>query len=53
MKTERFELKLSPEDKALLSKAAHIQGKSIGSFVLDCAVARARKVANPSPRLSV
>lgn len=44
MKTERFELKLSPEDKSLIVKAAHVQGKSIGSFVLECAIAKAEKV---------
>ena len=44
MKTERFELKLSPEDKALIVKVAHIQGKSIGSFMLECAVTKATKI---------
>lgn len=46
MKTERFELKLSPEDKALIVKAAHIQGQSVGSYMLECALTRAVKIAN-------
>lgn len=45
MKTERFELKLSPEDKALIVKAAHAQGQSIGSYVLEAAVKRATRDA--------
>lgn len=43
MKTERFELKLSPEDKALIVQAAHIQGKSIGSYMLDIIVPVAKR----------
>lgn len=44
MKTERFELKLSPEDKVLIAKAAGLKGKSIGSFLLDCTVPKAFRI---------
>lgn len=46
MKTERFELKLSPEDKALIVKAAHIQGQSVGSFFLETATVQAKKIVS-------
>ncbi len=45
MKTERFELKLSPEDKAVIIKAANIHGLSIGSYMLSVVVPMARKAA--------
>lgn len=48
MKTERFELKLSVEAKALIVKAAHIQNQSIASFVLDAAVKRATRIVAPT-----
>lgn len=44
MKTERFELKLSVEDKSLIVKASHIQNQSIASFVLEAAVKRANRI---------
>jgi uncharacterized protein (DUF1778 family) len=45
VKTERFEFKLSPEDKALIVQQAHMSGKSVGSYVLDIVVPVARKAA--------
>lgn len=41
MKTERFELKLSKADKKLCKRAADVEGKSLGTFMLDAAVVSA------------
>lgn len=42
--TERLEMRLQPEDKSLLARAAQIEGVKLGQFVLGPALARARKV---------
>ena len=42
--TERLEMRLPPEDKILLARAAQIEGVRMAQFVLGPAMARARKV---------
>lgn len=42
--TERLEMRVPPEDKGLLTRAAEIQGVKLSQFVLGPAVARARQV---------
>lgn len=42
--TDRLEVRLPPEDKALLARAADIEGVEVGQFVLDLALRRAREV---------
>jgi uncharacterized protein (DUF1778 family) len=42
--TERLEMRLAPEDKGLLVRAAQIEGVMLGQFVLGPALARARRV---------
>ena len=42
--TERLEMRLPPEDKGLLARAAQIEGVKLAQFVLGPAIARARKV---------
>ncbi len=41
MKTERFELKISPDDKAIIKRAAAMKGLSIASFVVKAAHSKA------------
>jgi uncharacterized protein (DUF1778 family) len=42
--TERLEMRLPPDDKGLLVRAAQIEGVKVGQFVLAPALARAREV---------
>lgn len=42
--TERLEMRLPPDDKGLLVRAAQIEGVKLGQFVLGPALAHARKV---------
>lgn len=42
--TERLEMRLPPDDKGLLVRAAQIEGVKLGQFVLGPALAHARRV---------
>jgi uncharacterized protein (DUF1778 family) len=42
--TDRLEMRLPPEEKGLLTRAAQIQGVKLSQFVLGPALKRARKV---------
>ena len=42
--TDRLEMRLPPEEKGLLSRAAQIEGVKLSQFVLGPALTRARKV---------
>lgn len=42
--SERLEMRLPPEDKSVLARAAQIQGVKVGQFVLGPAIERARKI---------
>lgn len=42
--TDELRFRLSPEDKALITEAAAVQGVSISSFVRDPSVDRAKEV---------
>ncbi len=42
--TERLEMRLPPDDKGLLVRAAEIEGVKLGQFVLGPAIAHARRV---------
>ncbi|HTD28689.1 MAG TPA: DUF1778 domain-containing protein [Xanthomonadaceae bacterium] len=42
--TDRLEMRLPPEEKGLLARAAEIQGVKLSQFVLGPALKRARKV---------
>ena len=42
--TERLEVRLPPEQKGLLARAAQIEGVKLSQFVLTPALKRARKV---------
>lgn len=42
--TARLEMRLQPDDKGLLVRAAQIEGVKLGQFVLGPALAHARKV---------
>ena len=44
LKTDRFELKISPAEKALLKKAAYLREVSMGTFVREAALVRAERV---------
>lgn len=41
---ERLEMRLLPEEKALLARAAEIKGAKLSQFVLEPALKRAQKV---------
>ncbi|MGL6109289.1 MAG: DUF1778 domain-containing protein [Rubrivivax sp.] len=49
--TDRLEMRLPPEDKSLLARAAQIEGVKVGQFVLGPALARARKVVAQAEQL--
>lgn len=42
--TERLEMRLPPEEKGLLARAAQLEGVKLSQFVLGPALKRARKV---------
>jgi uncharacterized protein (DUF1778 family) len=42
--TDRLEMRLAPEDKKLLARAAQLEGVKVSDFVLVPAVKRARRV---------
>jgi uncharacterized protein (DUF1778 family) len=42
--TERLEVRLAPEDKGLLARAAELEGVKLSQFVLGPALKRAREV---------
>lgn len=41
MKTERFEMRMSKKDKALIKRAAKYDGESVSNFVLLAAIVQA------------
>lgn len=43
-KTERLVARVNPQEKALIQKAAAIEGRKVARFVVQNAVQRARKV---------
>ncbi len=51
--TERLEVRLPAEDKALLTRAAEIEGVKTSQFVLALALERARKVVAQSEAPSI
>lgn len=44
LKTERYELKISPAEKALLKRAAYLRDVSMATFVRQAALVRAERV---------
>lgn len=51
--TERLEMRLPPEDKELLARAAQIEGTKLSQFVLAPALKRARKVIATAEQVTV
>ena len=43
MKTARIDLRVDPKVKKELEKAAKIEGKSLGTFIVECAQAGAAR----------
>ncbi|CAA6676952.1 MULTISPECIES: DUF1778 domain-containing protein [unclassified Lentimonas] len=43
-RTERLVARINPQEKALIQKAAEIEGRNVARFVVQNAVERARKV---------
>jgi hypothetical protein len=51
--TARLELRIAPESKQLIERAAELSNRSVTAFVTDVVVARAREVVEgPSARAS-
>lgn len=50
--TERLEMRIQPEEKALLSKAAMLEGSNLSAFVLAPALKRARRIVSESERIA-
>lgn len=51
--TDRLEVRLPPEEKGLLTRAAQIEGVKLSQFVLAPALKRARKITANADRVKV
>jgi len=49
--SERIEVRIDPEDKAVLTKAAALAGVKVSTFVMDPALKRARRLVRESERI--
>jgi uncharacterized protein (DUF1778 family) len=49
--TERLEVRIDPEDKALLAKAAVLEGVKLSTFVVGPALERARRLVRESEQI--
>lgn len=50
--TDRIEMRLPPEEKGLLARAAQLEGVKLSQFVLTPALKRARKVIAEAERIT-
>ena len=50
-KTDRLVARLSPSEKAMIEKAAHLEGRKVARFVVQHALTRAREVVRQAEAL--
>lgn len=53
LKTQRLEMRLTPEDKQLLEQAAALRGVAVTSFALTLLVENARAIVEASQRTTL
>lgn len=51
--TDRLEMRLPPEEKWLLARAAQLEGVKLGQFVLGPALKRARRIIADAEQITV